>query len=74
MAKIAILVPRQSVLEQVLRILDEDPKLKEDIIEVKVIRTEDAVTIVPRGIAFIMRVDGFDALFFGHEITCLRNE
>ena len=36
MAKIAILVPRQSVLEQVLRILDEDPKLKEDIIEVKV--------------------------------------
>ena len=43
MAKIAILVPRQSMMEQVLRVLDEDPKLKEDVIEVKVIRTEDSV-------------------------------
>lgn len=43
MAKIAILVPRQSMLEQVLKVLDENPGLKENVMEARVIRTEDSV-------------------------------
>lgn len=43
MAKIAILVPREYMREQAEKLLEKQPQLKEEILEVKVIKTEDAV-------------------------------
>lgn len=43
MAKIALLVPRDYMLEQARNVLEEQPQLKKDIVEMKVIRTEEAV-------------------------------
>lgn len=58
MAKIALLVPRTYMLEQAEKILEEQPQLKEEILEVKVIKTEDAVKearrVIDRGAHIII--------------------
>ena len=43
MAKIALLLPREFMLLQVRKVLEEQPQLKKDIVEMKVIKTEEAV-------------------------------
>lgn len=43
MAKIALLLPRESMLLQAQKVLEEQPQLKKDIVEMKVIKTEEAV-------------------------------
>ena len=48
MAKIAVLLPREYMLGQVRRVMDEQPHLKENVIEVSVAKTETVVETARR--------------------------